>query len=196
MAIIHCVMPRKNPVPEFQVAICRRLRRFRRDTTKLSRVAFAGELGIDGTQLANYEHARAPIRCGLFKRVYSKFGLNPAWLAEEKGEPQDHNALPDGALDDLPDEMLFSAAYVGALKHVVQNWGGLLDEIKAECAEVLQGARDPVMAYQAIMVALDADFLGALSPKLSRLFWIGLGDYAERFRREHAEEIKAARKAK
>lgn len=105
-----CPMARKNPVPESEKAICRRLREFRL-RTKLSRVAFARELGIDSSLLATYEHGRVPIRFELAARLGVKCQVSHAWLAEDDGPMHPYLELPQDLHRQIDGRMLFSEAY-------------------------------------------------------------------------------------
>ena len=69
-----------------ETAICHRLRDFRK-ATRLTRVSFANLANIESTRLANYEHARAPVRFGLVRTLAESFDLNPIWLATGRGSP-------------------------------------------------------------------------------------------------------------
>jgi transcriptional regulator with XRE-family HTH domain len=80
------VVPRRNPVPENEVEICERLRRFR-EHTGLSRAEMARRLGIDSARLSAHEHARVPVRYSVVRALMQHFRLSPVWLAGEKGWP-------------------------------------------------------------------------------------------------------------
>ncbi len=67
-------------MPEREREICARLRVFR-ESTKLTRAAFAKELGMDPIRFASYELGRAPLRYGLADLLCSKFNVNQRWLA-------------------------------------------------------------------------------------------------------------------
>ena len=75
-------MPRKNPVPEREQEIGRRLRTFRQEKLKMTAVAFAREIGIDSTRLSKYEHGRVPIPYAIARSACHKFDINQIWLAE------------------------------------------------------------------------------------------------------------------
>lgn len=101
-------MPRKNPMPEREQQICSRLRVFR-ESTKLTRAAFAREIGVDPLRLASYELGRAPVRFDLAWRVKEKFHLSLVWLFKEVGNMRGNYAV-SAACVPTPD-MLFSKAY-------------------------------------------------------------------------------------
>jgi transcriptional regulator with XRE-family HTH domain len=118
-------MPRKNPVPAKEQAICRRLREFR-ISTKTSQVLFAREIGLDSGQLRNYEHARAPLRFGLARQIFRAFSINPAWLATGKGEMHWYERL-DPEIN-IPDQMLFSDAFERIIRPLVKEHHEIFEE--------------------------------------------------------------------
>ena len=71
-------------MPSREVEICKRLREFR-NSTCLSRVAFAREAGLDSVRVSSYEHARAPIRYRDAFKIVTSFPLSSEWLATGKG---------------------------------------------------------------------------------------------------------------
>jgi len=79
-------MPRKNPLPQRESEICKRLRQFRLDTG-LSRVAFACRAGIDSSALVRCEFGRVAVTFGVFTAISRKYCLNPKWLAIGEGPP-------------------------------------------------------------------------------------------------------------
>jgi transcriptional regulator with XRE-family HTH domain len=116
-------MPRTNPVPPKEVEICHRLRAFRL-STKLSQVAFAEKIGLDSGQLRNYEHARAPLRFSLAKRLLRSFGVNLYWLADGMGDVRTYQRLAQKIESPIPDTMLFSVAFE---RHLKRDWVRLED---------------------------------------------------------------------
>lgn len=84
-------MPRKHPVPDEELAICRRLRQFRA-YTGLSRASFSTYVGLDQWAYASYEYGRVQLNYPAAWRILTSFRwLNPIWLAE--GE--DHGIMLD-----------------------------------------------------------------------------------------------------
>jgi transcriptional regulator with XRE-family HTH domain len=77
-------VPRKEPLPEREAEVCKRVRDFRL-ALKLSQITFAKELGEDSSALASIEHMRAPLRWPLGERIVRRFLLNPEWLARGEG---------------------------------------------------------------------------------------------------------------
>jgi len=75
---------RKNPVPESEIEVARRLREIR-SAMKLSRVAFAEEIGINVLRLASYDQGRVPLPYAVGRMVCRKFSISPAWLALGEG---------------------------------------------------------------------------------------------------------------
>lgn len=103
-------MPRKVPLPQSEVEICKRLREFRLKT-KLSQAAFANEIGIDSARLGSYEHARAPVQYSLFEKVAAMFKLSAFWLATGKGDLVDIGPIPPSEMLGMRDGALFSFVY-------------------------------------------------------------------------------------
>lgn len=112
-------MPRKNPVPDEETAICRRLHQFRRDVTLLSRAAFAKKLGEDVNRIASYEHGRVPLRFGLADKIGKAFNLNQVWLAEGKLSPTPYLTLDPDFVDKLPKNEYFSKVYQNYLRSAI-----------------------------------------------------------------------------
>lgn len=79
-------MPRKNPLPQREGEISKRLRQFRLETG-LSRVAFARRAGIDSSALVRCEFGRVAVTFGVFTAISRKYCLNPKWLAIGEGSP-------------------------------------------------------------------------------------------------------------
>lgn len=103
-------MARKTPMPDRELAICRRLRQYR-EASCLSRVRFARRAGIDSSILSSYEHCRAPLRWGVARRIWASFEINPAWLATGEGDQWGLHASP-ALVGHLADEsQLFSKVY-------------------------------------------------------------------------------------
>ena len=104
-------MPRKNPVPERELAICRRLRDFR-EKTKLSQVAFAQEVELDSGRLASYEHGRVPLRYWVARKICYRFNICQRWLATGVEPPVRYYVAVHGYVEDeIPKHALFSEIY-------------------------------------------------------------------------------------
>ncbi|MDR3401824.1 MAG: helix-turn-helix transcriptional regulator [Chthoniobacter sp.] len=73
-------VPRKNPLPEREQWICRRLATARK-ILGLSRVAAARKAGIDSTHLRRYEEARTRLRYDDAKKLSRVIGVALPWLA-------------------------------------------------------------------------------------------------------------------
>ncbi|MEQ1854368.1 MAG: hypothetical protein ABMA01_22590, partial [Chthoniobacteraceae bacterium] len=123
-------VPRKNPLPAAEIAICQRVR-IGRERLGVSRVLFAQRAGIDSSVLANVEHCKLAVRYGLAKKLMRTYGINPHWLAV--GEPPVVHRLPESLdLDELAlDAERFSQVYnEGAIhtgiwkseERVMQTW--------------------------------------------------------------------------
>ena len=110
------VMPRKNPIPEGELQICRRIRNFRTSELGMSQAAAARKLGIDSTRLAAYEHGRVPIRFGFADRFCKKFNLSQLWLAEGKERPIGYVRFDPALKSSLNDAERFSAVWISKLR--------------------------------------------------------------------------------
>lgn len=73
-------MPRKNPVPETEKAICCRLLQAR-TASRLSRVAFAGLVEIPALRLASYELGRVIVPYSVANKAARQLNINQRWLA-------------------------------------------------------------------------------------------------------------------
>src|SRR5689334_10600907 len=101
-------MPRKNPFPERELLICRRVREFRQHE-KLSQIAFATTAGIDSSALGSIEHARAPLRYEMAWRLVNAHMINPTWLATGDGYPASREGLPVPEAANVDGTRLYSA---------------------------------------------------------------------------------------
>lgn len=111
-------MPRKHPLPERERRICTRLAEFRA-AIKLTRAAFAREIGVNRFTLANVEGSAAPVTFALALRIQDRLQMNLAWLATGEGEiygkPKFHRSF-------IPSESeLLSSAFDKYLKPAVEN---------------------------------------------------------------------------
>ena len=106
---------RKTPIPEIEKQICRRLLEFRR-TTKLTRAALAGVLGLAPTRLANYELGRVPLPFSVAEKLNEKFQINYEWLAEGKGGMASLEAFHRAKGAHLSPIALFSRVYFDEIK--------------------------------------------------------------------------------
>lgn len=108
-------MPRKNPLPEKEQEICKRLRNYR-ERIKFSQIGFAREAGIDSSNLAACEHLRSPLRYQMAQRLCSAFHIGPRWLATGKGSIISMIDLPDmSQIEGATSSTLFSEFFELAL---------------------------------------------------------------------------------
>ena len=148
-------MPRNAPLSEREVAICHRLRDFRR-ATQIPRSAFALKVGVSAARLAEYENGRVPLRYEFFKSISAHFPLNPRWLVTGGGIPVLGHVFKDGKFrEKIGERDLLSKVYDRVLKQhfdalsdrLLERWygdGGLiavLDTIQGEVADPA-GRRD------------------------------------------------------
>ncbi|MFO1487848.1 MAG: helix-turn-helix transcriptional regulator [Verrucomicrobiota bacterium] len=103
-------MARKNPIPDSEAQICRRVRELRLGS-KLSQVAFANLIGIDSSRLASYEHGRVPLGFDVGIRIITTFGISPRWLFDGSGPQYLSFKLPDEILAQIPARRLYSEMF-------------------------------------------------------------------------------------
>lgn len=83
-AQIDYAVPRRNPVPEREKAIGRRLREAR-ERHGLHRTALAVRLGIGTERLASYESGRAPVPWVVGERFCDALFVGQTWLVTGNG---------------------------------------------------------------------------------------------------------------
>lgn len=104
-------MPRKNQLPEREIAICKRVREFR-VSLGISRVVFASKIGADSSELARVEHLRAPVRFRMAQGLFKAFALNQGWLATGTGSRTPLVEIPEGQIPStLPKLIRFSEVF-------------------------------------------------------------------------------------
>ena len=138
-------VPRKNPVPEREVGICKRLREFRLSRGQ-SQVFFAQRLGIDATMLASLEHARAPLRYYIAFNLFKHYPLNPHWLATGKGDRDSWFLIPNpDELSGCPIRAPYSNVYDQYLQNTILAEGISVNAIFCEpsSGELTARASDP-----------------------------------------------------
>ena len=145
-------MPRKNPLPETERAICNRLKVHRRRAL-LSRVALAQLIGVDSNLLSSVENHRTPLRYSLAFKINSKIPLNPAWLATETGDPNLDFPLPAPEELGLDDRALFSQVYNESLRERFEVMKKADEELRHSLREkagriVVRGARDRLLILE------------------------------------------------
>lgn len=80
-------MPRKNPLPPEQAALCARLRQLRL-FTGLTQAQFAAQVALDWRLWASYEYARSQLNYRAAFLLLRRFRwLNPFWLREGPPHP-------------------------------------------------------------------------------------------------------------
>ncbi len=131
-------MPRSNPLPESERAICRRLRDYRK-SLHLNRIAFAIECMVDSEVLSRVENFRAPMRIGVFRKVAARFPLNPRWLATGEGPRSFPVDVPRLADLGVAPEDLFSKVYQSKISPILGIEAGAesaVDVIETSTEEV------------------------------------------------------------
>src|SRR5215831_17266714 len=76
---------RKNPMPQIEIEICKRLRSAR-ESLGVSRAYVAKKLEIGASRLSNFEHAAAPLRYGFVRQFCLICQISQRWLA--RGGPE------------------------------------------------------------------------------------------------------------
>jgi transcriptional regulator with XRE-family HTH domain len=163
-----------------------------RKNTKLSRVAFASEAGIDSSALSSIEHRRSPLRYAIARKICERFGVNQRWLFE--GElpispyihfaPELENAIPSNAL--------FSNAYLQHLKRGVERqsaWiaAGEKAGIHVEFSPV---APLPMQDYQLTVSKAIAGTLELIPPHLYSELTSDVVSAVVTFHARHKKEIE------
>lgn len=116
------MVPLTNPLPARELQILQRLKKFR-CSQQLSRVGFGQRIGLDSSTIANLEHGRTALKCGVALKIHSAFKINLGWLATGLPICQQDFGIPKPEEIEawIPD--LFSTAYDQMLKHrITQNW--------------------------------------------------------------------------
>src|SRR5712671_2418526 len=102
-------MPRKNPLPPNEAAICARIKRVR-ESRGLTRIAFAREAGVDSTEVIRVEHLLAPVRFAFADKVCARFEISQAWIGEDEGPQYPYLTLPPRIISKVDPGELFSSA--------------------------------------------------------------------------------------
>lgn len=184
-AIIFSRMPRKNPVPERELAVCRRLREFRLHT-KLSQVAFAKEVDLDSARLASYEHGRAPIRYRLALLAHAKFELNLEWLAEGVGSFKSDGELPKVA-HDCNHWDLFTDVYFQELKPALEAKRASARAVAKTFQELLDESPSSAHGYLYLMKILLAGVMAKSPPSVHPDLFGAVSDCVQKYWKENVE---------
>jgi transcriptional regulator with XRE-family HTH domain len=105
------VMPRKNPLPDLEAEICRRLLEFRK-VSGLSRAALAKRAGCNSAMISSLEHLRSPLRYWTGKEICNGLRLNPDWLVKGLGYPIWDGQLASSFEGTPSKKALFSEVYL------------------------------------------------------------------------------------
>lgn len=93
-------VPRKNPLPEFDIALGRRLEAARKEAL-IPRAALAVQLGISTNRLYSYEAGKAKLPWSVGDAACRALDLNQTWLATGQGEKKGFwPVVPEGAFSD------------------------------------------------------------------------------------------------
>ena len=123
-------MSGKNPLPDTELAICRRLRLYRQ-RCGLPRRLFARELAVDSSVIIRIELGRMPLRYGIASRATQVFSINPLWLATGDGTIIISIPLPSPEEISVDERELFSAVFSEKLSQSIKS---KLAEIEASPA--------------------------------------------------------------
>jgi transcriptional regulator with XRE-family HTH domain len=170
-------MPRKNPFPASEAAICKRVRDARLDT-ELSQVAFARRIGMDSTQLAALEHCRAPLKYGIADRLCDEFDICQRWLATGKLPKQYYVPLAPRLAATTSDNDLFSSVYSAELSPFI-------DAHLAAIAEASDCSEDKITGEMASL--LSADPAGSEPWELFRNLFFHLGRLQRKRERKQSD---------
>jgi transcriptional regulator with XRE-family HTH domain len=101
---------RKTAIPKREIQVLERLREAR-EKLGLSQPAFAGQLDITRSKLANFENFKTPLPCDLAFKVCLQFIIGERWLATGEGGMRQFMALSHHVSDPSLYRMPFGAAY-------------------------------------------------------------------------------------
>jgi transcriptional regulator with XRE-family HTH domain len=194
-------MPRKNPLPDEEIEIGRRVRMIR-ERRQMSRSSFAQEMAVDGSIIANIEHGRAPLRFELAMRICARWSVNPRWLAT--------GALPVvfqihfGGYDSrIAPRTLFSSAYEQhlrkgvekALVAIAKRDGCRIEELQGDILPPIEpGHPEMIAARERMLMQWAINALNAMPPALHERFTGHISAAAESFIQENRKAIVAYRK--
>ena len=111
-------MPRKVPLPEAEIAICRRLKLYR-ERCDLPRRLFARDSGLDTAVIIRIELGRSPLRYGVATRITRAFSINPSWLATGDGPLSAGIPLPSADDISVDERELFSSVFRDKLRESI-----------------------------------------------------------------------------
>jgi transcriptional regulator with XRE-family HTH domain len=134
----------KTEPSDLDKGIGSRLRQLR-EQLKISRTAFALEIGIGSERLASYETGRVPLRWEVFCAISRRFFLNPFWLATGKSVPRLEAPFDEKHFETIDPRGLFSDAMLDMIAEGCepQDWETMakinrLGHLLAEIAKLAQ----------------------------------------------------------
>ena len=200
-------MARKNPIPEREIVICRRVRKFRLGK-KLSRVALAEELGVGISRLSNYESGRVPLPYRFAATLCSAFDINQEWLADGVG-PMHGWVMLDPKLEaDIRPRQLFTFIFDDLIKPSLAekvNAPSVVQRLiqKAHLQSPKTGIRVESIrsvgtigpdTIQAMLVKGLCPMINGLPPPLRLPFYSSLIAAFHAFEKKHSAQIEAYEK--
>lgn len=103
-------VPRKNPLPKRELAICSRVKQVRL-AQGCPRAYLATLIKVDRYVLTRLELGRAPLRYGLAEQFCSALKVNPLWLATGEGDINLAIPLPEASFLKVNANALFSKVF-------------------------------------------------------------------------------------
>ncbi len=114
-------MPRKNPVPERERQVAKRLRQIRKET-RLSMVAFADAIGVDTGRYSRYEYGYVPLPYTVGDKICAHFNVPQERLADG-GKSVPYYVKPHAELQNaISERATFLEAYQSHLKDAISRF--------------------------------------------------------------------------
>jgi transcriptional regulator with XRE-family HTH domain len=173
-------------IPEQELLICRRLRRYRL-AGRWTQRDFADKLGISKAALASHEYGRAPLRFGPIRQLLESYTINVQWLAEGMGTMKSADVVPPLAIvRSIPPRLLFSDAYKNHIAPAMpRNEQGYLSSPRGGETDSRALALQTAYTIQSKLATLQGSLLEKYLGGLMRL--------DSGFCEEHAKELKRLR---
>lgn len=167
-------MPRINPLPEHEIAICRRIHDFRKNTN-LTRAMFATKAMLSESVIIAVENLRSPLRYWVYKAIDGKFPLNPFWLRSGDGHPNNASPVDDSRFSNLLTRTdLFSEVFDTFLREPINKEISQAEYKIMEAVRAVQFIADMVKAGKVKELPLDLlrSILFAQSEMVQAISWL------------------------
>ncbi len=190
-------MPRKNPVPEREKEIGKRLRSFRH-LNLIGRADLAGQLDIGEPRLASYETGNVPVPFHIAQKLDYQFCLNYEWLATGIGDPRECNVIGEETASRIPLKWPFSKVYDEIITPELLAKSKQPESAFAKVAAKVPGfdvkflrtvGTDKKSTVKAIAAKSFGAHVDQLPPFLYWEFYRKLQSAADDFLQSHAKEI-------